>query len=387
MEENNIHHRNITPNATPYRSCLPIDACPKSDKDEESPGFLECRCKYQSIVGSIGWLAQSTCPNLAPSHSCLLVYNNKPSKSHINVALYVLHYIHSTIDYGFSFTSELKAPLHTYMLFPHPLDTEAYNDALPPKLGNHHHLTTYSDACWGFQIGNAIQESIQLPLFKFRSMSGAILFHSGSPLTWKADQQECTSLSSCEAKIWATNMGSCLTINTRNMILHLYLCGYPIEDASSPTPIYNNNEACVKWCHNMMAKGNRHIELQENVTREWVDEGTITVSHISGKSNPANIFTKEMRDGANFCRLRDSFMCQGSDFLKSLYTLTLPILNAMASDPSHIAQLTHYTPPSALGTLEVLLSHGSLRTLAALSCLTHAEQHILLHVSVLRRFL
>jgi hypothetical protein len=179
------------------------------------------------------------------------------------------------------------------MLFPHPSDTEAYNEALPPKLGSHPCLTTYNDACWGSQIGNAIQEGIQLHLFKFRSMSGAILFRSSGPLTWKADQQECTSLSSCEAKIWATNMGSCLTINTHNMILHLSACGYPIDDASSPTTIYNNNEACIKWCHHMTSKGNRHIELQENVTREWVNKGAITVSHVSGKSNPADIFTKD----------------------------------------------------------------------------------------------
>jgi hypothetical protein len=78
VEENNIHHRNITPNATPYWSGLPIDACPESDKDKESPGFLKCRRKYQSIVGSIGWLAQSTHPTLAPLHLLLLVYNIKP---------------------------------------------------------------------------------------------------------------------------------------------------------------------------------------------------------------------------------------------------------------------------------------------------------------------
>ncbi len=97
VEENNIHHRNITPDATPYRSGLPIDVCPKSDKDKESPGFLKCRRKYHSIVGSIGWLAQSTGPDLAPLHLFLSAYNNKPSRSHMNAALYVLHYIHSTI--------------------------------------------------------------------------------------------------------------------------------------------------------------------------------------------------------------------------------------------------------------------------------------------------
>ena len=101
--------------------------------------------KYQSIAGSIGWLAQSTRPDLAPSHSFLSAYINRPSHSHLNVALYVLHYIHSTIDYGFMFTSAEKAPLPTYMNFSHSSDTEAYDDALPPKTDQHHRLTTYGD--------------------------------------------------------------------------------------------------------------------------------------------------------------------------------------------------------------------------------------------------
>jgi hypothetical protein len=48
-------------------------------------------------------------------------------------------------------------------------------------------LSTYSKACWGLQLGNAVCESIQLPLFKFRSMSCAIVMRSGGLITWKAD--------------------------------------------------------------------------------------------------------------------------------------------------------------------------------------------------------
>jgi hypothetical protein len=217
MEDNNIHLRNITPDATPYRSGLPIDACPESNKDKESPTFIKRKQKYQSIVGSIGWLAQMTRQDLAPSHSFLTAYSTKPSRSHLNTALYVLLFIYSTIDYGFTFSSKVTVPLHTYMSFPHCSNTEAYVDAVPPKPSNHHRLTTYSDACRGLQINKAIQAGIQLPLFKFRSMSGAILFRSGGPITWKADHQNRTSLSSCKAEIRATNMGSQLTVNTRNL--------------------------------------------------------------------------------------------------------------------------------------------------------------------------
>ena len=112
------------------------------------------------MVGSIGWLAQSTRPDLSSSHSFLSSYNNKPSKSHWNAALYVLHYIHLTIDYGFTFTSKTQLPLHTFMSFPPSSDTEAYTDAIPPTPAQHHRLSTYSDACWGSQLGNAICEGI-----------------------------------------------------------------------------------------------------------------------------------------------------------------------------------------------------------------------------------
>jgi hypothetical protein len=156
------------------------------------------------VVGLIGWLAQRTRPDLSPSHSFLLSYNNKPSKINWNAALYVLHYIHSTIDYGFTFTSKAQLPLHTFMSFPPSSDTEAYTDAIPPTPAQHHRLSTYSDACWGSQLGNAFREGIQLPLFKFRSMSGAIVIRSGGPIAWKADCQERTALSSCDAEIRAT---------------------------------------------------------------------------------------------------------------------------------------------------------------------------------------
>ena len=71
VEENNINLRHITPDATLYRSGLPIDACQESDKEETSPTFIEQKQKYQSIVGSIGWLAQTTRPDLAMFHSFL----------------------------------------------------------------------------------------------------------------------------------------------------------------------------------------------------------------------------------------------------------------------------------------------------------------------------
>ncbi len=51
---------------------------------------------------------------------------------------------------------------------------------------------------------------------------------------------------------------------------------------------------------------------------KWVQDGTLKVLHIAGKTNPADIFTKEMRDGTHFWRLHDSFMSRLLDFLSAL---------------------------------------------------------------------
>jgi hypothetical protein len=286
----------------------------------------------------------------------------------------MLHYIHLTIDYGFTFTSAEKAPLHTYMTFPHSSNTKADKDALPPRTDQHHQLTTYRDSCWGSQISNAIQEGTQLPLFKFFSMSGAIIFRFGGLITWKSDCQDRTSLSSCKAKIRAINMGSCLTVNIRNMILHLNSLGYPIGDADLATPLYNDNKTCIKWCHNLTMKGNRHIEHCENATQEWVDNGSIAVTHISRRCNPSNIFTKEMHNGANFCCLCNSLMSQGSNFLKRIYSSLHPPLTPPYK---HVAQTANYVSHSSPGMLDILISQPLFCTSESISCLSQAGQYIL----------
>jgi hypothetical protein len=185
--------------------------------------------------------------------------------------------------------------------------------------------------------------------------------HSGGPISWKADQQDRTSLSSCKAEIQATNTGLHLTVNTRNMILSLSSLGYPISNADLATPLYNDNDACVKWCHNMTTKGNSHIKNWENSVHEWVAYGTLTVSHVNGKTNIADIFTKEMRNSANFRCLCDALMCCARDYNKHFHF--------SHNIPSSIAaQTVHYIAPSHPGLLEVLASHVSFRLPDAISC-------------------
>jgi hypothetical protein len=50
----------------------------------------------------------------------------------------------------------------------------------------------------------------------------------------------------------------------------------------------------------MTSKAACHIELRESLVCEWVQDKTLKVLHVAGKTNLADIFTKEMRDGTRF---------------------------------------------------------------------------------------
>jgi hypothetical protein len=257
-----------TPDATPYQSGIPIDSIAPSTDTNDSPAQLRRTEAYQSLIGSIGWLASATRPDIAPVHSFLSSYSTKPAPTHMKAALYALHYVHSTYDYGITFISSVTSPIHTYIHFPAPSDVEAYTDAIPPSLTNCAPLTAYSNACWGSQLGSAVHNGTLLPLFKFWSMGGGVVFRQGGPLLWMAIHQDQTALSSGEAEIRATNNTAKSIMGMRHLAKSIRSSGYDISDTVAPSPLYNNNAACIQWAHNMTSKKIWHIELRENAVRE-----------------------------------------------------------------------------------------------------------------------
>jgi hypothetical protein len=95
--------------------------------------------------------------------------------------------------------------------------------------------------------------------------------------------------------------------------------GFAIPDTTAMSPLYNDNESCVRWSHNMTMKQIRHMEMRENVLHEWVQDSYLQILYIPGRANPVDIFTKEMRDGAHFWRLQDSFMRHCPTFFSSFF--------------------------------------------------------------------
>ena len=266
--------------------------------------------------------------------------------------------------------------MHSYIHYPPSSDVEAYDDAIPPSMGSSNTLSAYSDACWGSQLGSSVADGTLLPLFKFRSMNGGIIFKNGGPLGWLGERQERTSLSSCEAEIRATNATSKKVVDFRNLTRSVTEAGHIIPDSDAPTVLYNDNEACVRWSYNMTSKAARHIELRDNSVREWVQDKTLNVKHVAGKINPADIFTKEMRDGAHFRRLRDSFMSRLSSFLSDSI---LAVHHDSQQSPHTVtpAAARVHAFGASLGYFAALNSSPFFRTLENISHLCSAGRHLL----------
>ncbi len=129
----------------------------------------------------------------------------------------------------------------------------------------------------------------------------------------------------------------------------------------------------------MTTQGNCHNKNCKNSTCEWVADGTIAVHHVSGKSNFADLFTKEMRDGANFYHHCDSFMSHSRNFLhgaNNIVHLHPPSLFPSSDTPNMAQSVAHKRPPRP-GILEVLISYPSLCLLSMLSSISLAGWHIL----------
>ncbi len=86
--------------STPYRSGLPIDAI---KHDMSSLDRDKLHLQYQSLVGSLNWLAHTTIPNLSTVVSLLAQHQSIPSPGHLEAARYAIKYLASTKTLGIYF--------------------------------------------------------------------------------------------------------------------------------------------------------------------------------------------------------------------------------------------------------------------------------------------
>jgi len=285
LENLGISSSTISTFTSPYRAGLSIDSIPLQSLSSSDQDKL--RLRYQSIVGSLNWLSHTTRPDISTVVSLLAQHQSNPSQGHLDAAIYVVHYLSHTKQLGIYFSSAKRSQLETFLHFP-----------VPPK------ILPMADANWGPQDASTTRSSVELPLFVSRSMSAFFVDLLG-PLHWLSKRQTVTATSSAEAEIYATN--ECVKF-LQELVQILDFLGFRETLMPGITTIYNDNKACVDWSRRCTTKGLRHIQMRENHVRENVENHFVSIQHIGGKQNLADIFTKEMKDTNHFVELRDLMM-------------------------------------------------------------------------------
>jgi len=161
-------------------------------------------------------------------------------------------------------------------------------------------LLSMADANWGPQDAS-IKKTSELLLFVSRSMSAYYIDLYG-PLHWLSKRQTITAGSSAEAEIYATD--ECIKY-LLELVQLLEFLDLKSTFMPSTNVIYNDNKACVNWSKTCTTKGLRHIQMKENRVRENVLSNFVTMKNVNGKTNLADLFTKEMIDIGHFVELRD----------------------------------------------------------------------------------
>jgi hypothetical protein len=131
-------------------------------------------------------------------------------------------------------------------------------------------LSGYADSDWGNSSSR-------------RSTSGMLLLYTKSPISWKS-----TRLSTAEAEY-------CFASTAAMEVLYLrYLLERLDFAQQKPTPVYEDNSACIEWGNNVIGGRERakQIDIRKHFAHEVIQNGEMRLIKVPTLALPADILTK-----------------------------------------------------------------------------------------------
>ena len=148
-------------------------------------------------------------------------------------------------------------------------------------------LTGFSDA----DFANNIDDR--------RSITGYVFLLAGAPLSWNCQTQHTTALSTMESEYYAVCKAVQEALYLRMMFEETGL------KVDSPLIIREDNKACISFSKDPGEhKRTKHIDYRHFFVRDQVNDGEVSLTHVSSENQLADIFTKSF-DAQRFIFLRD----------------------------------------------------------------------------------
>ena len=228
----------------PVGTPLPPGTYPRRAVDTEPHDQKQ----YQSIVGSIMYLAIGTRPDLAFTCSILGQYSSRPNQEHHTAAKHALRYIAGS-------QCSLWYPARATNL-----------------------VDIYGDASYASDPDNR------------RSVTGWIFLYggAGAPIAWSSRLQKVVATSSCEAEYVAA----------ASTICHLKWLQTALESlriTETTFHLHVDNKSAIDLIKNArISDKSKHIDVKHHAVREAYHAGIFELDHVPSVDNLADILTKSL---------------------------------------------------------------------------------------------
>ena len=229
----------------------PADINVKLTKSEAESNAVD-PVKYQSIVGSLLYVAIATRPDIAQAVGVVSKFNSRPSQIHLTAAKRVLRYLKGTSDLVLKFQQSEKGCC----------------------------LVGYSDADWAGDHDDR------------HSTTGNLFQLAGGPVSWLSKKQSVVALSTSEAEYVALSTCAQEAIWLRRLLDGLK------ASPSGPTVIMEDNQGAIAIAKNPVAHTRtKHIDIRFHFIREAVQNGSIELRYCPSEEMVADLLTKPLSKG------------------------------------------------------------------------------------------
>lgn len=209
---------------------------------------------YSHLIGTLLWIGTNVRVDIAFTVNVLARFMKKPKLIHWEAALRVVSYLKGTRDLGIVY-----------------------------RTGGEERPIGYSDSDWARDLMDC------------KSVGGYVFMLNGGPIAWRSRKQTVVATSTAEAEYRAVSSCACEAIWFRHFFEEINR-----RFGSSPVIIHIDNQAALQMTENpVYLSKTKHIDIPVHHIRDEVSKGRITLKHIKGTANPADILTKPLNPHAH----------------------------------------------------------------------------------------
>ncbi|KAI0991879.1 hypothetical protein K3495_g16308 [Podosphaera aphanis] len=228
---------------------MPAGTVLKEAEDEDLVEEDEARL-YRQIVGSTIYLSNNTRPDISYCVGQLARFMAKPGMIHLRMAKHLLRYLNGTKSLGIEYGGR-------------------------DQIGAQY--TAWTDATWGTETDR-------------KSFQGCVITWFGGAITWSANRQKSTALSTMEAEIMAASEGARELAWMEKVCLDLGI------KFNNPPILRIDNQPAIELSKDTKFHSKaKHIEVRHFFIRnDMIQRNRVSVVHTPGTEQIADILTKQL---------------------------------------------------------------------------------------------